>query len=279
MAGLHRIDMGHRVTSPLSSPTLMHAVGQGALAVEIRRADLRVKEALRGLGHWETEWRVAAERGLLRVLEGGCSVPVGVESSLVEVFGGEEEIHYEALPSSATFTPLGANSPTIHFSGLLDPSIPLTICPPALRTRRAVLTLKACVTSLDGTTHVLHSPPGRIVTSWREAEWWGEAVARALRDSGAKEVLEQIEAERKEREKRDWDTRVEKSREEAEAELKRKLMEEPQTPGLSVEGFDPTIVGGLGGLPAALARVKGARPGVGPHTESYGFSSPIPIRR
>jgi hydroxymethylbilane synthase len=63
---------------------MLHAVGQGALAVESRSDDPQANDILSRLEHWQTGWCVRAEREMLRVLEGGCSVPVGVESRLVE---------------------------------------------------------------------------------------------------------------------------------------------------------------------------------------------------
>lgn len=81
-AGLMRLGMSDRITCDLNPPTLLHAVSQGALAVEIRSNDLESIELCKVLTHWPTQWRCVAERGLLRVLEGGCSVPVGVSTEL-----------------------------------------------------------------------------------------------------------------------------------------------------------------------------------------------------
>lgn len=81
-AGLLRTNQGHRITASLSSPTMLHAVGQGAIGIEIRSSDDRMRGMLARLNDVETEWRTAAERTMLRVLEGGCSVPVGVETEL-----------------------------------------------------------------------------------------------------------------------------------------------------------------------------------------------------
>lgn len=86
-AGLVRLGFANRVTCDLTSPILYHAVGQAALGVEIRSDDEKVKEIVDTLVHWQTDWRCRAERAYLRVLEGGCSVPVGVETSLVPVRG------------------------------------------------------------------------------------------------------------------------------------------------------------------------------------------------
>lgn len=81
-AGLVRLGMGNRVTTDLTPPTLLHAVSQGALGVEVRSDDKEAIELCRKLTHRETQWKCLAERACLRVLEGGCSVPVGVASAL-----------------------------------------------------------------------------------------------------------------------------------------------------------------------------------------------------
>jgi len=86
-AGLVRLGWGSRITTDLSPPTLFHAVSQGALAIEIRSNDAEARELCRAITHWQTEWRCAAERACLRVLEGGCSVPVGTHTELVEKDG------------------------------------------------------------------------------------------------------------------------------------------------------------------------------------------------
>jgi hydroxymethylbilane synthase len=265
---MHRINQSHRITSLLSSPDLYHAVGQGALAVEIRRGDNKTREVIRGLGHWQTEWRVGAERGCLRVLEGGCSVPVGVETELVELT--EEEIAKLDISSidkenswSSDLEPLSINSPTLHFSGLLDRSQPYPDTAqsqpsspghgtgptngngngngkndstsddiPAHTPRFATLSLKTCVTSLDGVTQVIHAPPPVYVRSYAEAERWGEHCARIIKEEGGGQILDEINELRKQREEAELQEGLRMSRREA-------GMETPgiMTPGLNTPGF------------------------------------------
>lgn len=219
---MERLGKGDRITAPLGAPALMHAVGQGALAVEIRQGDAATRSALRAVGHWQTEWRVAAERGLLRVLEGGCSVPVGVETSLEEVDASTKSYY-----SADTFPALTSNSPTLHFSGVLGASEawPASDAEIKITPRAANLTLRACVTATDGSRHVLYEPGPVVVTSWREAERWGEDCARQMRTIGAGEILNEIEADRKARE----------------AETLRQAQEELQrSSGAGVEPSQPT---------------------------------------
>jgi hydroxymethylbilane synthase len=84
-AGLLRLDLGHRITAYLSKEQggVMHAVGQGAIGVEIREDDKKTAELLSTLSCWKTERACIAERSLMRTLEGGCSVPIGVETEWI----------------------------------------------------------------------------------------------------------------------------------------------------------------------------------------------------
>ncbi|KAF8533342.1 porphobilinogen deaminase, dipyromethane cofactor binding domain-containing protein [Trichophaea hybrida] len=79
-AGLLRLGLGGRITEYLEAPEVLHAVGQGAIAVEVRDGDEEMLKLVEGLVHAPTERACLAERALLRTLEGGCSVPIGVQT-------------------------------------------------------------------------------------------------------------------------------------------------------------------------------------------------------
>lgn len=85
-AGLDRMNFGDRISQHLDweSCGILHAVGQGALGVECRAGDDRVLKVLETLGDDRTTFACVAERSLMRSLEGGCSVPIGVETKWVE---------------------------------------------------------------------------------------------------------------------------------------------------------------------------------------------------
>ena len=87
-AGIIRMGWGDRITQYLDSKTpgggLLHAVGQGALAIEIREGDERVMRVLNDLSNQDSTLAGLAERSLMRTLEGGCSVPIGVETTWIE---------------------------------------------------------------------------------------------------------------------------------------------------------------------------------------------------
>ncbi|CAJ0914405.1 19161_t:CDS:2 [Entrophospora sp. SA101] len=83
-AGLLRLGFSHRISQILPSSIILHAVGQGALGVECRADDKDVIELLSVIDDNDTKLKCIAERALMRSLEGGCSVPIGVETELIE---------------------------------------------------------------------------------------------------------------------------------------------------------------------------------------------------
>lgn len=89
-AGLDRMGWSGRASgllTPDEDPRLttwQYAVGQGAIAVECRSNDEVVLDILRPIMDLDTTYTVIAERSLMRKLEGGCSVPLGVRSTLTK---------------------------------------------------------------------------------------------------------------------------------------------------------------------------------------------------
>ncbi|XGB38914.1 MAG: hydroxymethylbilane synthase [Cyanobacteria bacterium LVE1205-1] len=80
VAGLQRLGMGDRVHQVLPPEVSLHAVGQGALGIECRASDPEILQLIKTLEHQPTAWRCHSERSFLRELEGGCQVPIGVDS-------------------------------------------------------------------------------------------------------------------------------------------------------------------------------------------------------
>ena len=76
-AGLERLGLGQRITGLLSPPEFWPAVGQGALALQIREGDEVVREAVAPLDHAPSRAAVEAERACLADLSAGCLAPVG----------------------------------------------------------------------------------------------------------------------------------------------------------------------------------------------------------
>jgi hydroxymethylbilane synthase len=76
-AGLERLGLADRITHVLRPDSFWPAVSQGALGVQIRVDDERVRRALGPLDDPATHDAVRAERSCLAALAGGCLAPIG----------------------------------------------------------------------------------------------------------------------------------------------------------------------------------------------------------
>jgi hydroxymethylbilane synthase len=76
-AGVHRLGFADRINGLIPIEIMLPAVGQGAIAVEVRDGDAEVFELVSRLNDIDTETCITAERSFLRKLEGGCQVPIG----------------------------------------------------------------------------------------------------------------------------------------------------------------------------------------------------------
>ncbi|GAA5939467.1 hydroxymethylbilane synthase [Sporobolomyces koalae] len=208
-AGLLRLSLGNRITASIGPPVLYPAVGQGALAIEIRQGDERSQEIIGSLECWKTSWMTRAERMMLKVLEGGCSVPVGCETKLTQVWvkGGEgdakenrvngtvtPQVHVRSAKSNGGgyFNLPSVNGVTKEDNRLIIPSP--HICPhhdTQTSLHHATLTLTGTITSLSG-THSVISTISRKVHSVDDCEALGRDVALELIEGGGKEILTEL---------------------------------------------------------------------------------------
>ena len=81
-AGLSRLGLSEKITQVLPADLMLPAIGQGALAIEIRDGDAATSAAIRFINDADTEITVAAERAFLGVIGGGCEVPVAAAAHL-----------------------------------------------------------------------------------------------------------------------------------------------------------------------------------------------------
>lgn len=94
-AGVHRLGLDAYIKQIIPFETMLPAVGQGAMAVEIRRDEAELKEILEKLNDEKTRVCVEAERSFLRALEGGCQVPIGAYAGLKD-----DKIYLEGMAGS-----------------------------------------------------------------------------------------------------------------------------------------------------------------------------------
>lgn len=75
-AGLVRLGFDERIRERLVPPTVVPAVAQGAIGIEIREGDAAVEALVAPLGDRDTTICVTAERAMNRRLHGSCQVPI-----------------------------------------------------------------------------------------------------------------------------------------------------------------------------------------------------------
>jgi hydroxymethylbilane synthase len=174
-AGLKRMGLDNRISQYLSSSVggMLHAVGQGALAIEVRKNDQPMRDLLDKIQCERTTRACSAERAVLRTLEGGCSVPIGIETS----WRGGKGLAVGTQP---------AKDYDKHGNAVEEPE-------PDLDDQELVV--KALVVSVDGKEAVEHEA-ARKVRSAEEAVEMGREVARILIEKGADKILEKINVEK-----------------------------------------------------------------------------------
>lgn len=188
VAGLHRLGMGNRITTFLSKSNggMLHAVGQGALGIETRKGDKRVEELLSRIGCERTMRAALAERSLMRTLEGGCSVPIGVETEWVSRkgilnpdvgIGVKPAEEYHKLTGVAE-TGLGGKTAEEKNDDLTDELI-----------------MRSIVVGLDG-QDVAEMESRKRLTSREDADEFGWEVAKQLVGQGADKILQGVQLNR-----------------------------------------------------------------------------------
>jgi len=125
-AAMLRMGMKDRIAEYLSTDYFLPAVGQGALAVEIRTSDSEMDDLVGRINDEDT-WRcIQAERAFLSALGGGCQVPIaalGVTSGntlrlegLVAGVKTNRILRAETTGSSATPDGIGQSLADILFA-------------------------------------------------------------------------------------------------------------------------------------------------------------------
>lgn len=180
-AGVQRLGMGERISSWLGTEEgMLHAVGQGALGIEWRAGDKWVAGLLEKVGtdkgSRRARWEIVGERSLLRALEGGCSVPVGVDCMWEDDAGAEDDVQ----------------TPSQNQGYEADDAIPATSTDYA---HGGSLTMRAMVVSLDGKQCVQGTQRHRV-SSDQHAEDLSFRLYKELVDKGAEDILKKIQLNR-----------------------------------------------------------------------------------
>lgn len=81
-AGVRRLGYGEKISQIIDEDIIVHAVGQGAIAIESREDDEEILSLVNSINHIDTLICIKAERALMRELEGGCQVPIGASAKI-----------------------------------------------------------------------------------------------------------------------------------------------------------------------------------------------------
>ncbi|OEK06636.1 hydroxymethylbilane synthase [Roseivirga misakiensis] len=93
-AGVHRMGYEDMIVCEMPLNMFIPAVGQGSVAIEVHESlENKKSEAIRSiLNHETTEQCIRAERSFLKVVDGGCSIPVfalaQIEDNQLSIEGG-----------------------------------------------------------------------------------------------------------------------------------------------------------------------------------------------
>jgi hydroxymethylbilane synthase len=88
-AGLDRMGLGDRIAERLEPEIVPPAPGQGAIAIQIRRDDVRMLALVAAIDDRPTRLAVETERAFLRASGGGCRSPIG---ALATIAGDELDL-------------------------------------------------------------------------------------------------------------------------------------------------------------------------------------------
>ena len=93
-AGLNRLGLAGEITHAVPVEDMLPAVAQGAIGIEVRGDDSRMRDLLAPLNHNDTVLALSAERAFLAALDGSCRTPLAGHAKLVN---GQIEFHGLAL--------------------------------------------------------------------------------------------------------------------------------------------------------------------------------------
>ena len=105
-AGLERINLQQHISSEIDVNTMLPAVGQGALGIQINQNNKKLIDICAKLNHPLSFLETAAERAFLAALGGGCKTPIAAyattKNSMLHISGlvssadGQKQVKIEA---------------------------------------------------------------------------------------------------------------------------------------------------------------------------------------
>ncbi len=115
-AGLKRLGYQSRVAYTFPVSEMTPAIGQGALAIEIRSDDGPLRQVLAPLEHSDSRTCAQQEREFLSAMGGGCQVPMGAHAAIDN--GDASFLAFVAGPNSGKLVRHRASGPSRQLAAL-----------------------------------------------------------------------------------------------------------------------------------------------------------------
>ncbi len=117
-AGMIRSGLEHKISEKLNPNTMLPAVSQGIIGMEINNNNTVIKEILLKITDYKTSIMAEAERAFLKIMDGGCQTPVGCYSTI-----DNSDFKFKAL----ILSPDGGEIVTAYHSGPLENAVKTAI--------------------------------------------------------------------------------------------------------------------------------------------------------
>ena len=98
-AGLKRLGLAAHITALIDINTMLPAVAQGAIGLQIKQGNAAIAKAVSHIDHAESHVAVSCERAFMTALDGSCRTPIAGYATLI---GGEIMFRGEALTLDGT---------------------------------------------------------------------------------------------------------------------------------------------------------------------------------
>ena len=82
LVGIKFLGLEKYISQKFSTSEIIPSVGQGVIALQCRKEDIKIQDILKNINHTNTKSCVEAERNILKVLEGDCETAIGAYAQI-----------------------------------------------------------------------------------------------------------------------------------------------------------------------------------------------------
>ena len=84
IVGIKFLGLEKYISQKFSTSEIIPSVGQGVIALQCRKEDIKIQDILKNINHTNTKSCVEAERNILKVLEGDCETAIGAHAQITD---------------------------------------------------------------------------------------------------------------------------------------------------------------------------------------------------